>query len=425
MRAGAWALTAALVAAFAQPAAGAMQCASRPEVTPPPQIRAVHAESVDIPPSTPPLAVLDTGVGPVGELEARIHRGANLVKQGAATADPDGHGSAVATIAAGRIGPAQGVSPTTPIIPITILGSQGDTTTARLVDGINRAVRLGARVINVSLAGPTAMATPADHRALRRAIFSAVSRRVAVVAPAGNEGSKGLDVPAVYPHVISVGASDETGSLASYSNFGVGMDLLAPGASITTAVPEAVCRSGYAIVSGSSFAAPSVAGAAELLLARQPELDVAQLTDMLRRSQAPGQRPAWSIERGFGILDVARLLADPVPPRADGEVNDDPSWADRHPAVLAAPARRRVVTGRLTPKSDPADVFRVRLKQGDRFAASVSSSGAKLRLSFGTSLRRIGSGEHVRVPRSGIYYVGVAVRRSAPAGTTYALSLAR
>ena len=114
-----------------------------------------------------------------------------------------------------------------------------------------------------------------------------------MIAASGNDGSSSLGIPAAYPHVIAVGATDECGAAAPFENTGSGLDLVAPGADIVTAAPSVLCSSGYATATGTSFAAPAVAGAAALLLARHPDLDVSQLTDMLRLEGVRSPAPIW------------------------------------------------------------------------------------------------------------------------------------
>jgi subtilisin family serine protease len=189
-----------------------------------------------------------------------------------------------------------------------------------------------------------------------------VSLGIPVVAASGNEGAPSLDVPALYPHVIAVGATDTSGGVAQFSNTGAGLDLVAPGAEIITAAPGTLCSGGYGLVSGTSFAAPAVAGAAALLRQKHADLDVGQVADMLRfRGGRPAAEP-WSIDTGFGMLDVAASLNAPVPTPDVPEVNDDVKWARLQSAVLTPSRRSHTLLAQMTPRVDPADVYRVRLK---------------------------------------------------------------
>jgi subtilisin family serine protease len=379
----------------------------------------VHADQIEVPATTPPIAILDSGISDVPELHDRLRPGYNVTNRSANTNDIDGHGTAVAAVAAAS-GDVRGVSPTSPIIPIKIFDDRGESTAEDFIAGIERAIALGAGVINVSGAGSAADVDPATRRAVQDAIFKAVSKGIPVIAPTGNEGGTRLDVPATYSHVIAVGATDESGAPASFSNSGSGIDLVAPGAAITTSAPSFLCASGYGTVSGTSFSAPAVAGAAALLLQLHPGLDPLQLADMLRLHGLRTPAPGWSIDTGFGMLDVAAALAAPVPPADQPEVDDTVSWANTHAPVLTASKRSRTLTGRVATHSDPADVFRVQLKKGDRFRATLQGAGTTL--SFGDRSRRLKQG---RIQRSGTYYVTVAAQANVPAGADYKLTLRR
>jgi subtilisin family serine protease len=422
-------LIAALVAAaLAAPAsASAADCAPQPSNPVGYQVTAVHADQVQLPAATPPIAILDSGVANVPELSGRIRAGADVTTGGQNTRDTDGHGTAVATVAAGQAGGVRGISPTSPIIPIKIFNARGESTAEWVVEGVAEAISRGAGVINISAAGDITGTDPVVNRAVENAFNEAVTSGIPVIAPSGNEGAPKLDIPASYAHVIAVGATDESNLVADFSNTGAGLDLAAPGASITSAAPQFLCSTGYAIVSGTSFSAPAVAGAAALLLAQHPGLDPTQLTDMLRLHGPREPAPAWGPGLGFGLLDVPAVLAAPVPPADAPEVDDDVTWAKRHPPVLTTSTRSRAIAARVATHTDPADTFRLRLRKGDRLRAVLKATGARLALSLSNGHRVIARGNplRTRVKKSGTYYVSVAVRTTPPAGVDYTLALRR
>jgi subtilisin family serine protease len=219
--------------------------------------------------------------------------------------------------------------------------------------------------------------------------------------------------------VIAVGSTDPNGAPSDFSNGGTGIDLAAPGASIVTAAPPFLCSSGYGTADGTSFAAPAAAGAAALVLAEHPGLQVGQLDEILSLHGMPSSS-LWSESTGFGLLDVAAALAAPVPPPDAPEVDDTIVWAKKHPPVLTPSKRRRVITAQVTTEKDPADVFRVSLRKGDLFSASLKGRYVALSLSDGK--RKLGRGP---IKRSGIYYVTVTARSTPPAGSGYTLTLRR
>jgi len=426
-RLAAVAVTGLLAVAAVPGSAGAVECAPKPSDPVGYELRATHADQVQVPPTTPPIAVLDSGVSPVPELEGRLRQGVDAATGGRNTNDTDGHGTAVASIAAAQAGGVRGISPSTPIIPIRIFDARGDSTAEVVVSAVDRAIALGAGVINISASQPPGSGDPAADRIVQAAIERAVTKGIVVVVPSGNEGKSTLNVPASYPHVIAVGATDESGDQASFSNGGPGLDLVAPGANLTTAAPGFLCASGYQFASGTSFSAPAVAGAAALLEARHPGLDSTQLTDMLRLHGPRVPAPAWRPGLGFGMLDVAAVLAAPVPAPDAPEVDDTITWAKRHSPVLTTRKRKSTINARVAMHTDPADTFRVRLKRGDLFRATLEAKEGTLTLSLRTEKRKLATARalRVRIKRSGTYYVTVAVKQTPPEGADYSLRLRR
>jgi subtilisin family serine protease len=421
------AVLAAGATAFSSTAgAASVTCADKPDDPVGYAVTAIRAQAVAVPPTTAAIAVLDTGVANVPELAGRLKAGYNVGNGTPNAGDIDGHGTAVAAIAAAAAGGVRGVSPSSPIIPIKIFDDTGQTGPEELVSGIARAIDENAGVINLSVEAAPGEIDPASVASIKNAINTAVSLGIPVIAASGNEGAPSLDVPAAYPHVIAVGATEISGAVAPFSNLGAGLDLVAPGKDIITAAPSALCSHGYGFVSGTSFAAPAVAGAAALLLQKHPDLDVGQVADMLRLRGV--RSPQWNLETGFGLLDVAASANAPVPAPDQPEVNDDIKWAKLQPAVLSAPKRSRKVAARMAPHMDPADVYRVRLKKGDRFGVTVRlPAGATATLAFGASkLGSVGGTSFKRkIKRTGTYFVGLTLGKSPEAGTGYTLTLKR
>lgn len=147
----------------------------------------------------------------------------------------------------------------------------------RVARGFLYALREGAEVINMSLGWPQV----ADSKLLRELVAEAVKRGVIVVAAAGNDSTRALLRPCSYEGVICVGALTPDGGMAHFSNYGSGVDLAAPGLNMLSTYPEdkrpARFRSflGYEFLSGTSQAAPVVAGiAAEMLAAGIPAKEI-------------------------------------------------------------------------------------------------------------------------------------------------------
>jgi hypothetical protein len=125
---------------------------------------------------------------------------------------------------------------------------------------------------------------------------------------------------------------------------------------------------------------------------------------------------------------VSASLDAPVPSPDQPEVNDTIRWAKLQPLALAATKRSRTLFARIAPHSDPVDVYRVRLKTGDRLRVRLQQPrGTRLGLSFGTTrlAPRSGTTFTAKIKKAGTYFVGVAIRTSPAAGTGYALTLKR
>lgn len=213
--------------------------------------------------------------------------------------DPDDdhfHGTHVAgTIAAERNnagagfgGLAVGVAPNVKIMALKILDSEGAGDTAGIIKAINYAVGLkergiNIRVLNASLGGGGA--TQAVEDALRRANQAGI----VFVAAAGNNASDN-DVEGIYPagypvpNVISVAALDANGQLAGFSNFGAEtVDVAAPGDFVWSTFIANL----YFPLSGTSMAAPHVAGIAALVLSKEPNLTPAQIRSRIMNTTKP------------------------------------------------------------------------------------------------------------------------------------------
>lgn len=274
------------------------------------------------------VAVLDTGMAADHpELAGRLLPGRDFVDiiDGAGRfigdylgmdADPDdqwvGHGIHVAGIIAGRgQNMPVGVAPKCKILPVRVLGAlrEGDRVVgAGLVDNINVALKWavdqGAKVINMSLGVQhTGGGLPYES-----VIRYARAKDVTVVAASGNSGNDELYYPSALPHVISVGAVDGVGEVAAFSSYGRHVDLVAPGSEIYSSF----LRGGYAFSSGTSQAAPFVAGAAALLhshaRSRGRTLRDRQIKYVLRHSTDRIDRRHRHPKAGYGRLNVRDAL---------------------------------------------------------------------------------------------------------------------
>ncbi|MFC3452593.1 type VII secretion-associated serine protease mycosin [Amycolatopsis speibonae] len=264
------------------------------------------------------VGVVDTGVdaGTAQLSDGRVMRGLDVTTPERKPADDDcfGHGTFVAGIiaASARQGTGfSGIAPEATILPIrcavaTQDGSPPVLTSVEMANGIRAAVDGGARVINISAS------TSVPDQGLAEAVEYAARSDVVVVASAANSALQGDPVtyPASYPSVIAVGAIDEAGKKADFSQTGEFVSLVAPGVGVTSVGPRGA---GHWLGSGTSYAAPFVAGAAALVRAYHPSLSAGQVK---RRLEATADHPATKVPDpglGWGTVNVTAAVTTILP----------------------------------------------------------------------------------------------------------------
>lgn len=178
----------------------------------------------------------------------------------------------------------------------------------------------GAKIINMSFGGPD------DYEAVRNAVVAATNAGSLLISSAGNQASPFLQYPAAYPEAVAVSGVGPDGLLASYSNFGPGVDIAAPGGDgqdgdetfgITSTTWDFTSRRpDYTSEAGTSIAASHVSGVAALLLAQNPGLSRSDLVQLLTNHAVDAGRPGRDDEYGAGILNARNSLTRSLdPPR--------------------------------------------------------------------------------------------------------------
>lgn len=249
------------------------------------------------------VAILDTRLLPHPSLpERQILRTSGFVETGSGEDGPT-HAAAIASLLIGSSVEVQGIAPGASILSIPVLRDDGTGDSFSLAEGIMEAVRLGANVINLSLG------SSGDSFTLREAIEYAISRNVVVVAAAGNGGGAGVSYPARYPGVIAVGGVDASGQYLPFSNRGPELDVAAPALSVAAAG----AGDGYSLFSGTSAAAPLVAGAVAIVESEERYRDVEAVVDEIRKYSDDAGLPGADDLYGEGILNLERLLARDKP----------------------------------------------------------------------------------------------------------------
>jgi subtilisin family serine protease len=222
------------------------------------------------------IYVVDTGIRSTHtEFTGRVSAGFSSIADGKGTEDCNGHGTHVSSIAAGT---RYGVAKASTITPVRVLSCDGSGSISGVIAGLDwiasQYVAGTPAVVNMSLGGGA-------NSSLDTAVNSLVNRGITVVAAAGNSKTDACtSSPARVAGAITVAASTNTDSFASYSNYGSCVDLIAPGSAITAAWLTG--DNDTAALSGTSMAAPHVAGVSAVLLAggiQQPNIVELALTD--------------------------------------------------------------------------------------------------------------------------------------------------
>jgi subtilisin family serine protease len=244
------------------------------------------------------IALIDSSVDlSHPELQGVLASGFDAVK----TPDrPERHGTAMASaiVAHGKL---LGVAPAARLLAarafeVTPAGTRS--TTTRLLDSLQWASDSGARVINMSFAGP------ADPR-LHEMIQSARRKGAVLVAAAGNAGPQApWSYPAAYPEVIGVTATDSLDQAFSMANRGPYVAVAAPGVDIMVAAPNGA----YDLTTGTSVATAHVSGLAALLLERNPDLTADALQAVLMRTAKDLGWPGRDDQFGAGLVNAQAAL---------------------------------------------------------------------------------------------------------------------
>jgi serine protease AprX len=298
-------------------------------------------------PKAPAIAIVDSGVQPGSDFASRIVANVTLCSLCTdSKPDAEGHGTMVASIAAGA-GTYSGGAQNAPIVSIRVSNADGQSKTSDVVAAADwilaNAKQYNIRVANFSLAGASDTSIRVDP--LDRAVESLWLNGIVVVAAAGNHGVEGQSVNMSYapgndPFVITVGAVDQNGTsdpsddtLAPWSAHGKSLDgfskpdVSAPGrwmvarvpmdSSLAKAAPDRVLAPGYMWMSGTSFSTPVVSAAAAQLLARHPNWTPDQVKGalMLTANYLPN---VGNFGGGVGEIDagVASMVDNPPNPNA-------------------------------------------------------------------------------------------------------------
>jgi subtilisin family serine protease len=219
--------------------------------------------------STVTVYVLDTGIRTTHqEFGGRATDGYDFIDKDKVANDCNGHGTHVAgTVGGSTYGVAKDVN----LVGVRVLDCKGSGSYSAIIAGVDWVTRNAHKpaVANMSLGGPAS-------KSLDDAVKKSIAAGITYVVAAGNDNKKACaQSPAAAAPAITVAATDNTDTRASFSNYGTCVDLFAPGVRITSASYKS--NTGTTSMSGTSMASPHVAGAAALVLGADPAATPAQV----------------------------------------------------------------------------------------------------------------------------------------------------
>ncbi len=251
------------------------------------------------------VAIIDTGIDlNHPDLKDNIKEGMNTINPRKTYNDDNGHGTHVAGIVAAldnTIG-VVGVGPKIDLYIVKSLNAAGSGYLSDIIEGLEWAIQKRVQVINMSLG------TPVDVPSFREAVKKVYNAGILQVAAAGNEGGA-VNYPAAYPEVIAVSATDQNDQIASWSSRGPEIDLAAPGVSIYSTYKG----SSYKTLSGTSMAAPHVAGVAALILSVPEKCDydtnnICSPSEIKQKLEETAEKLGDSYLYGSGLVNAEKAV---------------------------------------------------------------------------------------------------------------------
>jgi hypothetical protein len=321
----------------------------------------IGADRVDAPGPGKPVTIVDSGLD-ITHPEFAARPNTILMNRQTTAEEDEDHGTEVSSVV-GAPNNGFGIVGVYPEAVLRVWDASpfGVLNEGAAIQGIAEAAREGPGVINLSFGGED------EDPLLRDAVMFAYRSGSLVVAAAGNEGLEGSPkgYPAAYPHVLTIGATNESGRVATFSTIAPTVDLVAPGVRIPVAEPMAPEPTGYLEVPGTSFSSPLVAGAAAWVWTVRPDLDNTQLFELMRRSAVDIGAPGFDSAAGYGLLSIPNALSLRTPARDPQEPNEDPAQIEPHGLFVSgtqplnAPAHLGAfLSAHLDRSEDPVDLYR-------------------------------------------------------------------
>ena len=221
-----------------------------------------------------------------------------------------GHGTGIASIIAGQTDEFLGLAPSSEVLSVKVLNSDGVGDSFTIAKGIILAVDQGSDIINLSLGGFSSSA------AMDQAIQYAKSKDVLLVSAVGNDGTEGVLYPARHKDVIAVSSVDAKSRVSSFASYGPEVDLAAPGVGIVTAWED----NHFVEFSGTSIATAFVTGALAHELSKSPSQNKNVIIEALYSNLDEAEKPGKDIWAGRGVVNLRRLEQRNTPGIVDAAV---------------------------------------------------------------------------------------------------------
>jgi thermitase len=287
------------------------------------------------------IAIIDTGIdGNHPDLQGRIVEGYDFVDGDADPKDTNGHGTHVSGIAGAVSNNGQGVAGMdwqARIMPVRVLGDDASGTNWEIGQGIRWAYQNGAKVLNLSLAGPE------EANFLQDAVLGANAAGSLVVAAMGNcrtvnpplcPVANPTNYPAAYDTVMAAAATTRTDEQAAYSQYGDHCDISAPGGELAfLGDPDGILSTlptyddfylrttygygtNYDYLYGTSMATAYVSGLAALIWAVKPDLTLDQVRDVITDTADDLGTPGPDSDFGYGRINALAAMQQVAAPEA-------------------------------------------------------------------------------------------------------------
>lgn len=263
------------------------------------------------------VAVIDTGVNNIPDLKNVVKR-VSFVKDDPKTktideSDPwdrghdgEGHGTSVAAVIGAQIGGKTfntkisdiiGVAPKVQLYSLKYADGTKDGSIGEVIEAINWSIQHKMDIINLS------SSIYENNSSLKKAIDKAVKAGIIFVASAGNEGSSTPTYPARYSNVIAVSSVGKNKKCSDFSNIGTAIDFAAPG----DYIPTINSKGQFFYASGTSYAAPHVAGLMALLKEKYPYSSSSELIQKLKASALDLGSKGKDTKYGYGLAQLPKL----------------------------------------------------------------------------------------------------------------------